>query len=703
MAVNDGDIVFSIAFDDGKVEQAINKMTSKLKKAENEYDELIKKNNEYVEALEKAQQAAELDISMHGKVSPETKELLNAANLCIDETSAQLDTLMNKISALKKDLLQAKLDPESYAKANNMMKNTAQSGKIAADQAQRLSDNIKDVDSNVSKLQKNKGLSDVAKQASNASTSMGAFGRRIKSLAASAFIFSILYKGFRSLTSYLGSALISNTEFAKSISEIKANLLTAFQPIYDTILPALNNLMQALSTASKYLAVFVNALFGKSVDNSQKAAKTLYDQAKATSALQKETKKAEKALASFDTVNILTFSETSTPSSSAEQLLPDFSQSYKDVSGLGGSVERITKALNALKKISFNNLIQSFDRLATAAAPLSRTIFEGLSWAYYNIFVPLATWTIENLLPAFLDLLSAALGALNVVLEAFQPFGEWLWNNFLSPIAEWTGDAIITGIQALTSVLTGFSEWAKENQSHMDLITSCIVGFLGGIVFYISVKNVPGLIAGMKDTLLNLRSWITSAGFAAGFSAAAFGILVAGIMYLATQWSKMNGVEQVTTILVALAAAATAAAIAIAVFHTAWSVGLAAAAIAGGLALLGLTYVFTGNSESDDAASKAEAEATKFYNSYDFNKPLDIPALARGAVLPPNREFLAVLGDQKHGRNLEAPEDLIRQIVREETQGTEIDVNVNFGGTMGQLVRLLYPEIKKEQRRSSAW
>lgn len=91
---------------------------------------------------------------------------------------------------------------------------------------------------------------------------------------------------------------------------------------------------------------------------------------------------------------------------------------------------------------------------------------------------------------------------------------------------------------------------------------------------------------------------------------------------------------------------------------------------------------------------------------WSFSMPSDpplIPKLARGAVLPPNREFLAVLGDQKHGRNLEAPEDLIRQIVREETQGTEIDVNVNFGGTMGQLVRLLYPEIKKEQRRSSAW
>ena len=45
----------------------------------------------------------------------------------------------------------------------------------------------------------------------------------------------------------------------------------------------------------------------------------------------------------------------------------------------------------------------------------------------------------------------------------------------------------------------------------------------------------------------------------------------------------------------------------------------------------------------------------------------DVPALASGAVIPPNREFMAVLGDQTSGRNLEAPEDLIRQIVREES------------------------------------
>ena len=55
-----------------------------------------------------------------------------------------------------------------------------------------------------------------------------------------------------------------------------------------------------------------------------------------------------------------------------------------------------------------------------------------------------------------------------------------------------------------------------------------------------------------------------------------------------------------------------------------------------------------------------------------------IPRLAQGAVIPPNREFLAVLGDQRSGNNLEAPEELIRKIVREES-----------GGGNAELVQLL--------------
>ena len=57
--------------------------------------------------------------------------------------------------------------------------------------------------------------------------------------------------------------------------------------------------------------------------------------------------------------------------------------------------------------------------------------------------------------------------------------------------------------------------------------------------------------------------------------------------------------------------------------------------------------------------------------SFDINIPkvksVKIPYLAQGAVIPPNAPFMAVLGDQRHGNNIETPEDLLRKVVREET------------------------------------
>jgi hypothetical protein len=61
------------------------------------------------------------------------------------------------------------------------------------------------------------------------------------------------------------------------------------------------------------------------------------------------------------------------------------------------------------------------------------------------------------------------------------------------------------------------------------------------------------------------------------------------------------------------------------------------------------------------------------YANKGINIP-KIPKLAQGAVIPPNREFLAVLGDQKHGTNIEAPLDTIKQAV------AEVLAQVNVGG-----------------------
>lgn len=66
--------------------------------------------------------------------------------------------------------------------------------------------------------------------------------------------------------------------------------------------------------------------------------------------------------------------------------------------------------------------------------------------------------------------------------------------------------------------------------------------------------------------------------------------------------------------------------------------------------------------------------------TFQFNIPKitskQIPYLATGAVIPPNAPFMAMLGDQHNGKNLEAPEGLIRQIMREEM--AQIGVNVTF-------------------------
>jgi phage-related protein len=77
-----------------------------------------------------------------------------------------------------------------------------------------------------------------------------------------------------------------------------------------------------------------------------------------------------------------------------------------------------------------------------------------------------------------------------------------------------------------------------------------------------------------------------------------------------------------------------------------------------------------------------------------------IPHLAQGGVIPPNSAFLAVLGDQTSGRNIEAPESAIRDIVREELERMPpTNVNIRFDGALSELAHLLKPVIEQESLR----
>ena len=79
---------------------------------------------------------------------------------------------------------------------------------------------------------------------------------------------------------------------------------------------------------------------------------------------------------------------------------------------------------------------------------------------------------------------------------------------------------------------------------------------------------------------------------------------------------------------------------------------------------------------------------------------MGIPYLASGAVIPPNAPFMAVLGDQKSGTNIEAPLETIKQALADVlTQGGE-DITINFTGDLAALARVLTPSITRQQRRA---
>nr|DAM47988.1 MAG TPA: minor tail protein [Caudoviricetes sp.] len=115
--------------------------------------------------------------------------------------------------------------------------------------------------------------------------------------------------------------------------------------------------------------------------------------------------------------------------------------------------------------LDFTPLLTSIQGLLQSLAPFTENIGSGLEWFYNNVLLPLASWTIENIIPAFLALLSAVIKLLNAVITTFKPLAKWLWDNFLQPIAEWTGGIIVSVINGIADALTSVSDWITEHQT----------------------------------------------------------------------------------------------------------------------------------------------------------------------------------------------------------------------------------------------
>ncbi|MDO4318323.1 MAG: hypothetical protein Q4C48_08985 [Lachnospiraceae bacterium] len=148
-----------------------------------------------------------------------------------------------------------------------------------------------------------------------ATKSAGSFQKRLRGIIGSALIFSQFYKVIHSLMDFMGSAAAQNDEFSQSLKSIKANLLTAFAPIYNTVMPFVNWLLKGLEKITQGLAKITAQLFGWTVEDAQKAADSIYSAVNATEDYTEAVKEAERTQAGFDELHNLQDSSSSASTS----------------------------------------------------------------------------------------------------------------------------------------------------------------------------------------------------------------------------------------------------------------------------------------------------------------------------------------------------------------------------------------------------
>ena len=485
---------------------------------------------------------------------------------------------------------------------------------------------------------------------------VGRIAKRLKSLAKSALIFSVISAALTAMRKQFAATIRSNAEASAAFARLKGALLTFAAPILQDIIPALTWLMNLLSAIVTEIMTIAAILTGRS-RKSMEAARGLYEEADAISATGAAAKKASRQLASFDEINRLT--SDSSGGGGVSAIRPDFdldaNPMLEKLSGLFEKINNVFRTIRAGMDIVIDDLKWSFD---SKIVPKSK-----------------GTW-----LTAMTALLGATLGAsfggftgavigltlgamIGLYITGFDP--EY-WKNEMGAKEMWT--VVIAGLigavlgAAFTGIVgagVGFSlgavlglflvDFAQEEQGgvpelfrELMVVLCALLGIVIGSKVAPGVGTVVGLSIGLavglllyeldkdpKDRSETFRK--IGQGIILGLVASAFGVALAALGVVSTG----------------------------AAFVISLSIGL-------------ILRLFV--SEVDDSAVKGYGSKVSLVNpsftgnisAHSMPTYRSVPALARGAVIPPNREFLAVLGDQRSGNNYEIPDAKLRQLLREE-------------------------------------
>lgn len=241
-------------------------------------------------------------------------------------------------------------------------------------------------------------------------------------------------------------------------------------------------------------------------------------------------------------------------------------------------------------------------------------------------------------------------------------------------------ESIMPLVTKVTELATGFLNWFNTLSSGGQAAVVTIAALIAAI------SPVSGLVSGISKVVTNASSIFTVANAKIVLIAAAVAALILVLTQLAEAWGNMNGAEKVVAVLGLITAAAFTAAIAVGAFQSALTMGIAALAIVGGI-----VAVMAAINSAQSRAKELEQQNSR-----------SIPKLAEGAVIAPNQPFLAMLGDQHSGTNIETPLSTMKQAFNEsmaENGGGAVQVEINFTGSLAQLGRVLQPVVTAESTR----
>lgn len=452
-----------------------------------------------------------------------------------------------------------------------------------------------------------------------ASKGMEAFTKRVKMLAKRALVFTIIARALAAIRDWLADVVAVNGEARDAIAQLKGALLTLAQPLVQIIIPAFTALVKVLATVVSFIANVVSTLFGTTTAESANAAKSLNAQKNAYKGVGSAAKSASKQLASFDEINKLSGESSG---GSAADIAPDFSfmDSISDrLKNIAKDVALIGAGF-ALWKIS-EKLPGMLGDIGTKVAGIAIAIggllllFDGLKDAWENG----VDW--GNLTEILAGAAAAAFGL-------YTAFGK-------------VGAGIALIISGAAMIVTAFKDIISNGanlKNTLLLIAGIVATGLG--FFFLTGSVIPLVIAGIAAVVVAVLGLTGNLEeFCQNFKENILGGLIDFITGVFTgDWTKAwEGIKKVFKGIWNGIVMILESAVNLIIKGVNWLIGklnslLENSLLAKGLDLIGIE--FRGIPQIPE---------------------VHIPRLAQGAVIPPNREFMAVLGDQKSGTNIETP------------------------------------------------